>query len=56
MVLTPPCLLSLLLSGSRLGGVVTTMCFFFNHGEVSAPAHFPYGEMWRVLNTPEVIL
>ena len=22
-------------SGSRLGGVVTTMCFFFNHGEVS---------------------
>uniref|UniRef100_A0A8D3C152 Dpy-19-like 1, like (H. sapiens) n=1 Tax=Scophthalmus maximus TaxID=52904 RepID=A0A8D3C152_SCOMX len=23
------------LSGSRLGGVVTTMCFFFNHGEVS---------------------
>lgn len=23
-------------SGSLLGGVVTTMCFFFNHGEVSA--------------------
>lgn len=25
-----------LFSGSRLGGVITTMCFFFNHGEVSA--------------------
>uniref|UniRef100_A0AAX7VM92 Dpy-19-like 1, like (H. sapiens) n=1 Tax=Astatotilapia calliptera TaxID=8154 RepID=A0AAX7VM92_ASTCA len=24
------------LSGSRLGGVITTLCFFFNHGEVSA--------------------
>uniref|UniRef100_A0A669E8H7 Dpy-19-like 1, like (H. sapiens) n=1 Tax=Oreochromis niloticus TaxID=8128 RepID=A0A669E8H7_ORENI len=23
------------LSGSRLGGVITTLCFFFNHGEVS---------------------
>jgi len=25
-----------LFSGSRLGGVVTAVCFFFNHGEVSA--------------------
>lgn len=34
-----PCLSSSLFlhSGSRLGGIVTTLCFFFNHGEVSEP-------------------
>ncbi|XP_067367930.1 dpy-19-like 1, like isoform X2 [Channa argus] len=41
-------------SGSRLGGIVTTMCLFFNHGEINAvtfPSHID-SQSTRVMWTP----